>query len=85
MHDWLYELCVCSNNTIGALLVSRVCVCVYLGVDVCEACLSLVTFNFDMDARLCIYKNTGKKPLTTPSLAESDQWQLDLFSPACKD
>ena len=48
-----------------------------------------VKSNFDVDARRCIScnisKNTGKKPLTKPRLEVSEQWQLDLFSPACKD
>ncbi len=44
-----------------------------------------VKCNFDADTRLCISKDTFKKPLTKPSLDEPDQWQLVLFCPAGKD
>ncbi len=49
-----------------------VCVCGCL----CGVFVTLyVTCNFDVDARVCISKNTGKKLMTKQSLAESDQWQ----------
>jgi hypothetical protein len=33
----------------------------------------------DVDARMCMSKNTGKKPLTKQSLAESDLCELEVF------
>ena len=83
MHEWLTMavlfMCVYSTNTMYALCVrERQCVC-GLFVTLCVTC------NFDADARVCISKNTFKKPLTKPSLEEPDQWQLELIGPACKD
>jgi hypothetical protein len=46
-----------------------------LFVTLCVIC------NFDADTRVCISKNTFKKPLTKPSLEEPDRWQLELFCP----
>ena len=56
-----------------------VCVCVAVFVTLCVTC------NFDADARVCISKDTLKKPVTMPSLEEHDQWQLELFCPAGVD
>ena len=43
--------------------------------------LKRFTCNFHVDARVCLFKNTGKRPLTKPGLAKSDQKQLELSYP----
>ena len=72
MH-WLNDSSVFSTNTTDALNL-MVCACVP------DVFLSLASYvPQDVDARMCMSKNTDKKLLTKQSLAESDRSQLEVM------
>jgi hypothetical protein len=74
-------ICDDTHHILSSPSVYMHCVCVC--VCVCGLFVTLcVTCNFGDDARVRISKNTFKKPLTTSSLQEPDQWQLELLCPA---